>query len=191
MASHPDPTMTTGSMRHPLTLSVLTLLTGSALAAGPDAGQLLKDLQTLPRQACRGQQPADHRTGHAGPGRRGGPRVTVRQVRITGATVFPEAELQALLADGLKQPLSLAGLQAWRRASLQHYRQAGYLVARAYLPAQKVSGDTVEIAVVEGRLDRVVPHDTVGLGGDALRPLEACGRVSCCARSAWSPAGPA
>lgn len=174
MALLSDLTMKTGSMRHPLTLSTLALLTGSALAAGPDAGQLLKDLQTLPRQApTTVDSPLTIEQPTLAPVPEGGPRVMVRQVRITGATVFPEAELQALLADGLKQPLSLTGLQALAARITQHYRQAGYLVARAYLPAQKVSGDTVEIAVVEGQLDRVVPHDTVGLGGDALRPLAA------------------
>lgn len=172
MALHPDLTMKTGSMRHPLTLSVLALLTGSALAAGPDAGQLLKDLQAAPRQApTPASNPLTIDQPTLAPVAEGGPRVTVRQVRITGATVFPAAELQALLADGLNQALSLAGLQALASRITQHYRQAGYLVARAYLPAQKVNGDTVEIAVVEGRLDQVVPHDTVGLGGDALRPL--------------------
>lgn len=166
--------MTSNFMRHPLSLSALALLSGSALAAGPDAGQLLQDLQSPSRVAPSSVgSPLTIEQPVLAPAAEGGPRVTVRHLRITGATVFPEAELQALLADGLAQPLSLAGLQALAGRITQHYQQAGYLVARAYLPAQKVSGDTVDIAVVEGRMDQVVRHDTLGLGGDALRPLDA------------------
>ncbi|WP_225864281.1 ShlB/FhaC/HecB family hemolysin secretion/activation protein [Ideonella benzenivorans] len=164
-------------MRHPLTLSVLSLSalalsTGSALAASPDAGQLLKDLQTVPRQmpaAPSGALTIDEPA--LTPVAEGGPQVTVHQFRLSGVTVFPQAELQALLADGRGRPLSLAGLQALAARITQHYRQAGYLVARAYLPAQKVSGDAVEIAVVEGRLDRVTREGGADLGGDALLPL--------------------
>ncbi|MBL8265846.1 ShlB/FhaC/HecB family hemolysin secretion/activation protein, partial [Steroidobacter sp.] len=37
-----------------------------------------------------------------------------------------------------------------------HYRDAGYLVARAYLPAQEIRDGVVEISVLEGRIGNVV-----------------------------------
>jgi hemolysin activation/secretion protein len=49
----------------------------------------------------------------------------------------------------------LSELQAAAGRITLHYRQAGYFLARAYLPAQKMSSGVVTIAVLEGTLGEI------------------------------------
>ena len=79
----------------------------------------------------------------------------VRHWRITGAHVFPGAQLEALVDEFRGQKLKLTELSAAARRITIYYRKHGYLLSRAYVPAQKVHNDTVEIAVIEGRLGSI------------------------------------
>ncbi|MCG2594974.1 ShlB/FhaC/HecB family hemolysin secretion/activation protein [Ramlibacter sp. XY19] len=106
---------------------------------------------------------------------------------MSGATLFPEAELLALTGFTPGSALSLADLQAMAARVTAHYRNRGYFVAQAYLPAQDIQDQEVTIAVSEGRLgkvdvrnqtnvsDRVVRTQLDGLeAGDVIanRPFE-------------------
>ena len=90
-------------------------------------------------------------------------------MRITGAQTQSTERLQALLADAVGKDLDLAGLQALAERITVHYRAQGYAVARAWLPAQEVRDGEVEIAVVEGRLDRLAVNVTGGLPAGEVR----------------------
>lgn len=139
-----------------LLLGLAGLGAGPLLAAPPDAGTLLQELTptpTLPsggtgalpeEQAPRPAMKLDTTI-----------RIAVKAVRITGAKAFPEAELQALVADAAGRELTLADLQAYVDRITRHYREAGYIFARAYLPAQEIRDGVVEIAVLEGRLGKL------------------------------------
>lgn len=124
-------------------------------AEPPSAGSILQGIEppaqlpakpatVLPEESVR-------------PAKRPGPsvRIDVKGFRITGARAFPEAELQKLLADSVGKALSLAQLQDLARRITRYYREHGYLLARAYLPAQEIRGGIVEIAVLEGRLGKL------------------------------------
>lgn len=82
-------------------------------------------------------------------------RIEVKGFRITGARAFPEAELQELLADSVDKALDLEQLQELAGRITRYYREHGYLLARAYLPAQEIRGGIVQIAVLEGRLGKL------------------------------------
>lgn len=82
-------------------------------------------------------------------------RVEVKGFRITGVRAFPEAELQKLLADSVNKTLDLEQLRELAGRITRYYREHGYLLARAYLPAQEIRGGIVEIAVLEGRLGKL------------------------------------
>jgi hemolysin activation/secretion protein len=82
-------------------------------------------------------------------------RFLVKGFRITRSTAFSEAELLALLKDLVGKELSLDDLQRAADVITRHYRDRGYFVARAYVPAQEIRDGIVEITVLEGRLDRV------------------------------------
>lgn len=123
-----------------------------AAAQVPDAGSVLRDLRpaapALPASAAptlRTVPPA------ATPVPAGGERVQVQSFRITGNTVIGTDQLLPLLQDSVGQELDLAQLEDRAARISRFYRQRGYTVARAYLPAQQVRDGVVEIAIVEGR----------------------------------------
>jgi hemolysin activation/secretion protein len=84
-----------------------------------------------------------------------GVSVQVAAFRITGAVSFPEALLADLVKPWLGRRLDLKGLNEAAGALTRHYQAAGHFLSYAYLPAQRVDGGTVEIAVLEGRLEAV------------------------------------
>lgn len=154
-------------------LSRLTLAVGLALPATlalaqqqPDAGQTLQQTQPPTLQAPRPatgiviQPPA---TAETLPG---GQKVTLSGVRLTGHTVFAEAELLALLGEVKGQSLDLAGLRDLAGKIGQHYRDNGYPFARAFVPAQNFTDGVLTIQIVEGRYGKVVAQ------GDRAEPAQ-------------------
>jgi len=79
-----------------------------------------------------------------------GEKVTVTRIVIEGNQALTGAELQAQVAAGIGQALTLAQLEDLAGNVTRYYRRQGYFVARAYLPAQEVAGGVVRIRVVEG-----------------------------------------
>lgn len=152
------------------------LAAASAAAFGqsvpPDAGRLLQELPTTPLRPT----PAAPRTTIEEPPIAplvNGRRIAVKGVRISGASAFSEAELLALVADAAGRSLTLVELEALAMRITRHYRDAGYLVARAYLPSQEVKGGVIHIAVLEGRLGTVNVRNEAGVAASALAPLKA------------------
>jgi len=106
---------------------------------------------------------------------RTGVAVLVKGFKITGNTVYPEAELAALIADNIGKELSFEDLSQVPAKISAHYRSQGYFLAQAYLPAQDVKNGVVEIAVLEGRVGEV----KLNMGKDArLRESVARGILS-------------
>ncbi|MGZ9115035.1 MAG: ShlB/FhaC/HecB family hemolysin secretion/activation protein [Brevundimonas sp.] len=80
-----------------------------------------------------------------------GARIRVDALRVTGATLFTEAELVAATGFTPGRDLTLPELRNAAAQITHFYNDRGYVLAQAYLPAQDVVGGTVTIAVVEGR----------------------------------------
>jgi hemolysin activation/secretion protein len=110
-----------------------------------------------------------------------------QHLNVTGASAFTQAELLKVADFEPGREINLRALYVMAHKITQHYRQAGFLVARAYLPAQEVRDGVVTIAVLEGHygqialnnsssLDNQVPSNILnGLNpGDviAVEPLE-------------------
>lgn len=94
------------------------------------------------------------------------PTVLVNELRVTGASAYPAAELVAITGFTPGSQLTLAQLQAMAERITQHYRGNGYFVARAYLPAQDVTANVVAIAVSEGVLGQVALRNQSSLDDD-------------------------
>ncbi|HEV8458706.1 MAG TPA: POTRA domain-containing protein, partial [Methylomirabilota bacterium] len=75
--------------------------------------------------------------------------------RVTGATVFPPEKLHTLLAEGEGRALTLAQIEGLAARITAFYRERGYILARAYVPAQEMRDGVIEIAVLEGRVGRI------------------------------------
>ena len=155
------------------TLAALCLLGAGVIApqelhaqARPDAGQTLENARPPP--AAPGLNPAaalpseDERPAMMDLDKRG---VLVRHWRITGAHIFPVAELESLIGEYRGQKLTLTELNAIAGRITTYYRQHGYLLSRAYVPAQTVRADTVEIAVIEGHLAEINVTNTSPVAG--------------------------
>lgn len=161
--------------RFPLSLlsATLTLATAQAVAATPDAGQILQEPRA-PLVAPSGDAPAliiDKLSSGSVP--EGGPRIRLTAIRFSGNTAFSADALQSLLADALGKELTFAELSRLVERVSRHYREAGYLVARAYLPAQEVKNGVLEMAMLEGNLGQVTITNTAGLKASALAPVHA------------------
>ncbi len=160
---------------------VMAVAVSSAFAqVKPDAGRVLDEAQkrpvapqpqrdVLPKPEIRPALPGDSKLS-----------VKVVSFRITGNTVYGEAELRALLTDFVGKQLDFAGVNEAAIKVRSYYRGNGYFLAQAYLPQQKIESGVVEIAVIEGRLgevkinqtpeSRIAPWLAKGIIGAHLQP---------------------
>jgi len=96
-----------------------------------------------------------------------GARIRVDNLRVSGATLFPEAELVAATGFTPGRELTLPELRNAAAHITGFYNSHGYVLAQAYLPAQDVVDGTVTIAVVEGRYGAIDVRNQSGVS-DAL-----------------------
>ncbi len=133
----------------------LLVAAGLVSAAAPDIGTTLDSLRPsreAPRiapegalpQAPRPAQPLDSPI-----------KVGVRGFRVTGVTVFPDAELQGVLQSFVGRDLSFGELNQAAGLITDYYRARGYSLAYAYLPLQAIANGVVEIVVLEGRIGKI------------------------------------
>jgi hemolysin activation/secretion protein len=80
----------------------------------------------------------------------------VRRVEITGNTLLPTSELHSLVAPSEGKMLNFSYLEDLAALITKRYREHGYLLSRAYIPAQTINDGTVRIAVLEARYGAVV-----------------------------------
>ena len=145
-------------MRRIVTLFALIAITCAAQAQQrPDAGSTLRETQQpvpLPaKPAAPGLRiDAPDRPALSAPA---AAKFQVRTFRIAGNSAFPAASLEELVREFAGRELGLAELQDAAARITRFYRDHGYPVARAYLPAQDVRDGAVEVAVMEGRYGRV------------------------------------
>ena len=137
--------------------------------APPDAGRIQEQLRIPepPRKPPAAQiriepPPADAKVDS--------PPFFVSGFRVSGATVFPEQELVALLGDA-GQAMTLGQIQSRVERITAHYKDRGYIVARALVPAQDVRGGVVEVRVIEGRYERIDIANASDLSESRLRGL--------------------
>ena len=122
----------------------------------PDAGSVLREQQQptleLPKpvpsiQVEEPARPALKRSAVT--------RFVLKGLRISGNTAFGSDELLAVVQDYVGKEVGFDELEAAAARISRFYRERGYTVARAYLPAQQIEDGIVEIAVIEGRFGKV------------------------------------
>lgn len=137
-----------------LLLAWLASLSAHAAPAAPDAGQTIRELQKQPElnapkpmaplrieEDVTRKEPAHDDV-----------RIAVRAIHVSGSRAFAAAELETLVANLAGGEHTLAELYQGAARITAYYRAHGYVLARAYLPAQDIRNGVVVIAVVEGRL---------------------------------------
>jgi hemolysin activation/secretion protein len=122
----------------------------------PNAGSLLKELRDGERPPEASSVP-----GVIAPLVRptlrlpDGATVKVAGFKITGNSSIPTELLQPLLKEREGRVLDLAGLNEASGVLTRYYQARGFILSYAYLPAQQVENNIVEIAVLEGRIGAV------------------------------------
>lgn len=81
--------------------------------------------------------------------------VRFEEIDISGATLLSESEAVSLKRHYLQKEIPLSGLWALADAITRRYRDHGYFLSRAYVPAQEI-GNTARIEVVEGYVAEVL-----------------------------------
>jgi hemolysin activation/secretion protein len=158
----------------PSRLLLLALALGPLCALAqrpPNAGQLLQQVTPPPRLPSGDAPPPAIEESPAAAAQAGGQRFKLEAVRLGGNSAFTEQELQALVQNDIGRAVGLADLDALARRITLYYRQRGYLVARAYVPAQEVRAGIVHIEVLEGRIGQVAVDNRVGVAPGAIAPL--------------------
>nr|WP_319564647.1 ShlB/FhaC/HecB family hemolysin secretion/activation protein [uncultured Rhodoferax sp.] len=138
-----------------LALSSLATVAVAQVSAGPqmpDAGQVLREVQAAPvftppkahllpevSAVAQAESPAAE-------------RVLIQSVTLVGNRELPTTELEPLVASLMGSEQTLGQLNAAVQRITDHYRQRGYLVARAYLPEQDITHGGVTIGIIEGRI---------------------------------------
>lgn len=150
-------------------LWLLAISSGTAGAAPPDAGALLESVKPAPGLPQRSADFLPEAPARPALKLDAGIEIPVQTIRIVGNHIFTDAELHVLVADAIGRKTTLAELDAVAQRITRHYRDAGYLLARAYLPAQEIRDDAVEIAVLEGRLGELRIENASALADDRVR----------------------
>lgn len=81
-----------------------------------------------------------------------GAKIHVKGFTIEGNSIYESAVLLSLLDDYKNRELSISQLQEAAGVITKYYREHGYFVARAYIPAQELQQKNaiVQIVVIEG-----------------------------------------
>ena len=138
-----------------LPLMLLAVGHGALAQQLPGAGSQLRQLPTPPTPPQSRPQIRIEDGAVASTAAADAASVLVNQLQVTGASVFSSGELVAVAGFAPGTRMTLAQMQAMAARITQHYRSRGYFVARAYLPAQDVTSNTLTIAVSEGVLGQV------------------------------------
>jgi len=83
------------------------------------------------------------------------PPFLVRRIEISGNSLLSTAELHALVGESEGKTLNLSYLEDLAARITKRYQEHGYLLSRAYVPAQTLNDGTVRIAVLEARYGAV------------------------------------
>src|SRR5262252_6024413 len=124
----------------------------------PDAGTILREQQKPVPEVPNRPAPTIKQDEPERPALRpeDTPRFVLKGIRVTGSTVFAGPELAELVREYVGKEVGFAELEQAAARISRYYREHGYMVARAYVPAQMVMTDgVVEIAVVEGRFGKI------------------------------------
>lgn len=81
--------------------------------------------------------------------------VFVREIRVTGSTVFTHEELTKITAPYVNRELTPEDLETLRRALTLHYINTGYTNSGAIIPDQTLTDGVITIHIIEGELTTI------------------------------------
>lgn len=82
-------------------------------------------------------------------------QIVVKSFDVIGSSVFSPKELNQVVKSYRNRPLTLSELFQARSAITKLYTEKGYVSSGAYIPPQELNDGTVQIAVLEGKLEEI------------------------------------
>ena len=92
----------------------------------------------------------------------------LKGIKLEGATVYGEEQLQPLYASKLGTKVTLDDLNQIAADITAYYRNHGYILTRAIVPPQKANDGVFTLRIVEGFVNDVRLTGDVGKGNDDL-----------------------
>lgn len=97
----------------------------------------------------------------------------LKTVDVEGATALTQSEISSAYQAFLGKSISEADLRKIANGVTEMYRQRGYALTRAFVPAQDVRQGRIRIRVLEGYIEEVVVEGNVGNDFGVARMLSA------------------
>jgi hemolysin activation/secretion protein len=134
-------------------LLTLSLLTSSALmAVTPTTGDILRQVEQPKLPVAPKALPSVGAGEYKAPLSAKDDVVTfVKSFKFSGNTAFSSEILSSLVKPYEGKDLGINGLKEVASIITKYYRDNGYFVARAYIPAQSMEEGIIEIAIIEGQ----------------------------------------
>jgi hemolysin activation/secretion protein len=99
------------------------------------------------------------------------PSVAINVLRFSGAAAFSQSELVAAAGFRPGGWYTIDQLRHMAVRIAQLYQLHGYLIAQAYLPAQDITDGTVTIAILEGRLGKILMRNRSSVSDSVAHAL--------------------
>ncbi|MDD2368380.1 MAG: ShlB/FhaC/HecB family hemolysin secretion/activation protein [Sulfuricurvum sp.] len=133
-------------------LITISLLTSTALmAAVPTTGDILRQVEPVKMPETPKALPSVGADEYKAPlSAKDDLKTFVKSFKFSGNSAFSAETLSALVKPYEGKELGINALKEVASVITKYYRDNGYFVARAYIPAQSMEDGIVEIAVIEG-----------------------------------------
>ena len=132
----------------------ISLLTSAVLMAAPfpvTTGDILRQVEPVKLPQTPKQLPSVGNTEYKTPlSAEDDAKIFIKSFKFSGNKAISTETLLALVKPYENKELGINGLKEIASLITKHYRDKGYFVARAYLPAQSIENETVQIAIIEG-----------------------------------------
>jgi hemolysin activation/secretion protein len=100
-------------------------------------------------------------------------KLTVQTFTFSGNKMFTNSQLSDLISTYTKGEIGLKELNDATKVITDYYRKNGYFLAQAYLPAQDINENAVEIAILEGNLGELQLNGAENLNAAFLKKMVA------------------
>ena len=137
----------------------------------PGIGQILQQLPPSAPKAPTVSAPQINIPSHAVKAPISSQTFFVRQIELTGNTIFPAVKLQALVMGSEGQSLTLSQLGALAKKITDYYHQHGYFLSYAYIPPQTLQNGIVHIAILEAKYGKTTLHNSSRVDNGLLKAV--------------------
>ena len=109
-----------------------------------------------------------------------GPSFVLKEVRITGTTIFKQEDLLSAYEEYLNKKVTFKDLEKVIDNIKARYKEKGYLTTTAFLPEQDIRDGKIEIKVVEGKMGKLLIEGTRWFPSDIIRRYFHVKKMSFC-----------